>query len=219
MRTTAISLAAIIYLFSSGIPHYKWLGVTLIGWCGMQFAEMLLWLTNPMQGCTSMNTLITLTMVPAALVMQPLGSLFGSLYVIPWSESSPFRKLFIVGFTVAMLLLVGFGQFYNPDKLCTTVSPNGHLYWSTRTFTTHMKLDDMILYYTWAFLVIVPFLLFWNKNSISIVLLSSALLLGFFYGDLYTDSRASIWCYYTSYTSIIASLFLAMRQAGIYQIL
>ena len=40
LQTTTISLVSILYLLSSNIPHYQWLGIALIGWCGMQFDEL-----------------------------------------------------------------------------------------------------------------------------------------------------------------------------------
>jgi len=46
LRTSLISFIAIIYLLSSNIPYYNWIGITLIGWCIMQFVEFLLWTTN-----------------------------------------------------------------------------------------------------------------------------------------------------------------------------
>jgi len=42
LKTTLLSLAAIIYLLSSRIPHFQLIGAALIGWCGMQFAELCL---------------------------------------------------------------------------------------------------------------------------------------------------------------------------------
>ena len=42
LKTTVLSFFSIIYLLASGIPHFQWLGITLIGWCAMQFEELLL---------------------------------------------------------------------------------------------------------------------------------------------------------------------------------
>ena len=50
-----------------------------------------------------------------------------------------------------------------------------------------------------------------------IILLFLTPLFGFIYG-LYTDGRPSIWCYYTSYTSIVASVLLFLQQTNIYKI-
>ena len=84
-KTTLYSLISIIVLLTSGVPHFQWLGVILIGWCGMQFDELLLWLTNPRKGCSAANKLITTTLIPLVLILQPLGSVLGSFFVKPWS--------------------------------------------------------------------------------------------------------------------------------------
>jgi len=52
LKTTLISFISIVYLLSSNIPHYQWLAIALIGWCGMQFDELLLWMTDPRKECT-----------------------------------------------------------------------------------------------------------------------------------------------------------------------
>ena len=41
LKTTLISFFSILYLLDSGIPHFQWLGITLIVWCAMQFDELL----------------------------------------------------------------------------------------------------------------------------------------------------------------------------------
>ena len=102
-KTSLYSLIAIVLLFQTNVPHFKWIGLTLIGWCGMQFAELLLWLTNPRKSCTPMNKLITLTLIPLVLLSQPLFGLFGSFFVKPWRECNQKRKLFIVGYSVLII--------------------------------------------------------------------------------------------------------------------
>ena len=77
-KTTLLSLVAIVVMLRSNVPHFMWIGLIMVGWCGMQFVEMLLWLTNPRKSCTPMNKLITLTLIPLVLVLQPLCALFGS---------------------------------------------------------------------------------------------------------------------------------------------
>ena len=122
LKTTTISLIAIVYLLSSGIPHFQWIGILLIGWCGMQFAELLLWMTKPRTQCTSWNKIITLTLIPLVLALQPLGSLWGSLYVIPWNKSTDFRKNFIIFYSILIVLAVCWSQFFNITKTCTIVT-------------------------------------------------------------------------------------------------
>jgi hypothetical protein len=214
LKTTAISLFAIIYLLTSNIPHFQWLGITLIGWCGMQFAELLLWLTDPRKGCTMWNKIITMTLIPFALILQPLGSLFGSLYVIPWNKSSDLRKNFIKFYSLFVILALSYTHFYKPEKICTTVTEQGHLFWNT-------KIDDnakhvIIRYVLWTLISFLPMGIFWNKNYLLLALILIMPTVGFITG-WWTDSRGSIWCHYTSYASIFASVCLFLHQSGIYK--
>ena len=219
IKTTMISFLAIIYLLSSNEPHYKWLAITLVGWCLMQFAELLLWLTNPRNGCTDFNKFITMTLIPFVLILQPLGPLFGSLYVIPWAKSSDFRKNFIVVYSAIVVLAVSYCHYYKPYKTCTTVTSDGHLYWSTSDPKLPDSIINIIIYFIWGLMISLPLFMFWNKNITIILALLLIPAFGFIYGLLNTDSRASIWCYYTSYTSAIASAFLLLKQVKIYDVL
>jgi hypothetical protein len=217
LKTTIISLFAIIYLLSSGIDHFQWIGIILIGWCGMQFGELLLWLTNPKKGCTIWNKIITILLITFFLILQPLGSLIGSLYVIPWNKSSKFRKNFIIYYSIFICLLVLSCRFINPYKLCTTVTPMGRLFWGTNKFKDY-AIHDYIIYFLWIFFIALPIILFWNKNDLAIILLWITPLIGFIYG-LYTEGKGSIWCYYTSYSSMVAIILLALYQLKIFNIL
>ena len=215
LKTTTISLIAIVYLLSSGIPHFQWIGILLIGWCGMQFAELLLWMTKPRTQCTSWNKIITLTLIPLVLALQPLGSLWGSLYVIPWNKSTDFRKNFIIFYSILIVLAVCWSQFFNITKTCTIVTVQGHLHWST---SPYIKIDKTyVVHFLWGFTILLPLLMFWNANIFMIMLLILTPLFGFIYG-LYTDGKPSIWCYYTSYTSIVASVLLLLHQTNLYRI-
>lgn len=217
LKTTAISFIAIVYLFSSNNPHFKWLAVALIGWCLMQFAELLLWLTEPRKGCTDMNKIITMTLIPFVLILQILGSLFGSLYVIPWAKSSDFRKNFIVLYSIIVICMYGYVQLYKPEKICAIVTKRGHLDWHTKSLVSE---SYRVTFFIIAFLMILlPMILFWDKSPIILFLLGLFPFFGFTYGLVYTDSPASIWCYYTSYMSIIASGLLFLKQTGMYNVL
>jgi hypothetical protein len=215
LKTTTISLVAIIYLLTSGIPHFQWIGFTLIGWCGMQFAELLLWKTNPRKQCTSWNKIITMTLIPLVLALQPLGSLWGSLYAIPWNKSTDFRKKFIVFYSIFIILAVCYAHFFDISKTCTIVTAQGHLHWNTAPYIKYGY--DYTVYFIWAFMIMLPLLLFWNKSIIMLLLLFLTPLFGFIYG-MYNDGKPSIWCYYTSYASIVASVLLFLQQTNIYKI-
>jgi len=214
LKTTTISFLSILYLMTSNIPHFQWLGVALIGWCGMQFDELLLWLTNPRKGCTKWNQLITMTLIPFTLASQPLFAMWGSLYVFPWKTLSPVKKQIMIAYTVFCSLIVAFWYYYKPDKTCTTVTPKGHLSWVTSNYVSKSKLFTPL----WALLIALPLLVLWNKNYMLLFLLGILPFIGYQYGK-YTDAQGSIWCYYTSYTSIIASVALFLKQTKLYAII
>ena len=207
-------------MLSSGIPYFQWIGVTLIGWSLMQFAEMLLWLTNPRKGCTFWNKVITMTLIPFSLFLQPLGSVWGSTFVFPWDKSSLPRKNFMVIYTLFMAAIIYREHFWIPTKYCTTVTDEGHLYWYT-VKDGEKKPKDLLfysLYYGWLVLIVLPLFMFWNKSLILPLLLMITPSIGFYYG-LKSDSAGTIWCYYTSYASVIAIICLFMQQNGIYDFL
>jgi hypothetical protein len=217
-KTALFSLIAIIVMFRSNVQHFKWIGLIMVGWCGMQFAELLLWLTNPRKSCTPMNKLITLTLIPLVLATQPIFALVGSFFVKPWSVCSTGRKQFIVGYSmvVTVALLVYF--YKDAEKYCTTVTPEGHLHWWLTKFTPKYETDNLIQYYMWLFLLAFPIFSLWDISYKAIIAICILPLFGFIYG-LRTDSKGSIWCHYTSYTSIISLIMYGLYKFKIYNIL
>lgn len=214
-KTTLLSLTSIIILLRSNVPHFKWIGAILIGWCGMQFAELLLWLTNPRKSCTPMNKLITLTLIPFILLLQPIGAILGSFFVKPWSDCSQPRKIFIL-LCVAISFIMIFYFYSDPQKYCTTVSPNGHLNWWLN-FKSEKSMDYIRNYYCWLFAICFPLLL-WDISYKAIVAITIIPFAAFFIG-LKTDSSASIWCHYTSFTSVVALTLYGLYKFNIYNIL
>ena len=217
LKTSAISFVAIVYLLSSGIPHFQWFGTALAGLCAMQFAEYLLWSEEPDKSCTDRNKLITTTLVPTALFLQGLSTLYGSMFVFPWASSSSGRKTFIIAYTLLVAAVVSIGNFYNVTKECTIVTDQGHLDWG-RHVGSAMSFRASLMFYTWGLVIFGPFIL-WNRSYLSIAGFLALPLFGFLYGRYATDSQASIWCYYTSWSSILAAIGLFLKQAGIYDVL
>jgi hypothetical protein len=214
-KTTLYSLITIIILLRSGVPHFQWLGVILIGWCGMQFDELLLWLTNPRKGCTPINKLITVTLIPLVLILQPLGSIIGSFFVKPWNQSSQTRKLFIVLYSVMIIVTMLYMFFSNRHTLCANVTPNGHLNW---WLNKKYVFSSELFYFLWGIGILLPLLLLWNASYKLIFVITLLPLFGYNYG-ITTDSKASIWCYYTSFTSIVSLIAYGLFKFNIYNIL
>jgi hypothetical protein len=209
IKTSLISFLAIIYLLSSGIQKFMHLGYILIGWCGMQFAEALLWKTEPYSGCTLANQMITLVIIPLVLMAQPLGSIWGA-------TCSKDIKIKYSVFVVATLLIYNFGilPLLYPFKSCTVVTPQGHLDWNTvetPKYSTGFNLRALLMTVIWGAIILYPFFKYWTgKNAWLIPLIPT---IGAFY-SVFTDSPGSIWCYYTSYGSYVAAGALLLHQLG-----
>ena len=215
-KTSLYSFIAIVVLLHSNVPHFKWIAMIMVGWCGMQFTELLLWLTNPRKSCTMINTLITVTIIPLIVLSQALLPLFGSFYVKPWSSCSKNRKLFIAVFAIIASLTLFIIFFHKPKKYCTVVTNEGHLDWWL--FLYNPQKYNKNYFYLWLILTIFPTLMLWDISYKAIISICIIPLFGFFYGFT-TDSSASIWCYYTSFMSIVSLLIYGLYKFKIYNIL
>ena len=140
------------------------------------------------------------------------------LFVKPWSECNQKRKLFIVLYAVLATVVVLVYFYKDPEKYCTTVTPEGHLHWWLTNFNPNYEKDNLILYYMCMAIIFIPILMLWNVTFKAIIAISILPLFGFIYG-LRTDSKGSIWCHYTSYTAIIAILIYILYKFKIYNIL
>jgi hypothetical protein len=145
-------------------------------------------------------------------MFQPLGTLLGSLFIQPWRTSSPFRKRFLLWFSAFVVAAVVVFTVYFRDKSCTIVTKQYHLHWHTYKYDA--KNRDWGIYAVWALVIVLPLLMYWDKSWLFMSILLMMPLFGFLYGYFYTDSKASLWCFYTSYTSVIAAAALAARQLG-----
>ena len=210
IKTTTISLISIVYLLTSNIPKFKWLGITLIGWCSMQAAEAVLWYTQPDKSCTKLNKFITMTFIPIILIMQGLGSLYGSLYVNPWSTLSKNYKLFFIVYTILMISIIVYSQYGNIKSMCTTVTRNGHLNWGTSKSSKVMSHTPIIL--SMVVILGIPLLVLW-KNKLELIIYFLVPFLGALY-SLTTDSPGSVWCYYTSFSSVIFAFMLLLHTVA-----
>jgi len=94
-----------------------------MGITAMQWVEGLLWLDGPMpHGLT--NQLLTVGLIPLALLAQAWGPLLGSTFDLPVRRRRlPFFLLLIVGLTTVVLARA----IHQPTY--TQVTPQGHLNW------------------------------------------------------------------------------------------
>lgn len=208
IKTSVLSLASCIYLYTSGIAKFKWLSVTLLGWSAMQFAEAILWYTEPDKKCTYLNKIITLTLIPFILILQSIGTVLGSFYVIPWNTLSNENKLAYIIFFIIVVASIFNYQFTVINNVCTTVTNDGHLDWSTYKKTI---LTQNI--FVMSFMIALPLFTLWENKS-ELLALFIIPITGALYG-LSTDSPGSVWCYYTSFSSIIFALKLYLFKKGI----
>ena len=220
-KTTLISLIAVIVLLQSNVTHFKWIALSLVGWCVMQFNELLLWLTNPRKECTDANKFITLVLTPLVILLQSLGTVLGSFFVKPWKECSQNRKLFIVVYSLVVTFGLLFLFFRKIEKTCTVVTKSGHLHWFLTKYipstSTDYDYNYLMIYSIWLIVTLIPFLL-WDVSYKIIIVLCIIPIVGFFYG-IKTDSAASIWCHYSSYTSIVGLIIYGLYKFNIYNIL
>jgi len=216
-KTSLFSLVAIIVLFTSNVPHFKWIAIMLISWCSMQVGELLLWLTNPRKSCTSMNKLITLTLIPLILLSQPLLVIFGSFYLKPWSQCSDNRRMLILGYFIIVTIVFLYYFFENPTKYCTTVTKQGHLNWLLK-INEDPRIEMPYGYYAWVVAIIVPAFLLWDISYKALFAVFLIPFIGFIY-SFKTDAKSSIWCYYCSYSSIVMLILYGLYKFKIYNIL
>jgi hypothetical protein len=213
LMTSGFSFIAIIYLLTSGIPKFQYLGVVLIGWCIMQFAEALLWMTNPVK-CTLTNKLITLILIPIVLALQPLGAVWGSLFLEPWDKN----KKFIILYTIFIISIIFIhrhiiNRYFTKYKDCTVITPEGHLDWTTSVSSNDkFNIVNIFLMILWLGIIAYPLFKFWNGKRLwpFYVIPVCGLFIGFF-----TDSPGSIWCHITSYGSLSAIILLFLHKRGI----
>ena len=111
------------YLLRRDNPRLKWSAVALMGITAMQLVEAVLWLDGPTpQG--SLNQLVTIGLIPLALLSQAWGPLLGSAFDRPVHQRRlSFFLLLIVGLTMVVAARV----IYQPVH--TQVTPDGHLNW------------------------------------------------------------------------------------------
>jgi len=188
------------YLLRRDNPRLKWGAVALMGITAMQWTEAVLWLDGP-KPHGIVNQLVTIGLIPLALLAQAWGPLFGSTFDRPVRERRvPFYFLLILGLA---LVVVG-RAVYQPTH--TQITPEGHLNWYS---PQNPPVFVAWAYGLWAVVIGVPFLLWWRPfwQSIAIV----------FWGWLWaiiafliSDSAASYWCFFVTFYAAFVLVYSFM---------
>ncbi len=213
MRTTAICFNATSSLLAGGCsygvaayilrrdkPRLKFAAVGLMGITAMQWVEGALWVDGPVPHGV-VNQVLTIGLIPLALVVQAWGPLLGSTFVMPVRERRvPFYLLLIVG----LAIVVASRTLYQPTY--TQVTPQGHLNWWS---PQNPPVFSPWAYGLWGLVIGAPFLLWWRPFWQSVLIVSW----GWFWATLsfiYTDSAASYWCFFVSFYAAFVLIYALM---------
>jgi hypothetical protein len=185
------------YLLRRDNPRLKWAGVALMGITAMQWVEGALWLDGPTSDGFA-NQLLTVGLIPLALLAQSWGPLLGSLFFLPVQRRrAPFYLLLLLGLSIIVLARV----IYQPTY--TQVTPQGHLnWWSPR----NPPVFSPWAYGLWALVIGAPFLLWWRPFWQSLLIVSW----GWGWATLsylVTDSAASHWCFFISFYAVFVLVY------------
>ena len=177
---------AAVYLLRRDHPRLRWSAIALMGITAMQWVEGMLWLDGPAPH-GSLNQLLTVGLIPLALLAQPWGPLLGSTFDRPVrGRRLPFFLLLIAGLTIVVAARV----IYQPTY--TQVTPQGHLnWWSPRNPPVYSPWA----YGLWAAVIGAPFLLWWRPFWQGLLIVSWGWLWAVV-SFLLTDSAASHWCFF-----------------------
>jgi hypothetical protein len=188
------------YLLRRDHPRLRWSAVALMGITAMQWVEGLLWLDGPVPHGL-VNQLLTVGLIPLALLAQAWGPLLGSTFDLPVRRRRlPFFLLLIVGLTTVVLARV----LYQPTY--TQVTPQGHLnWWSPR----NPPVFAPWAYGFWGAVIGAPFLFWWRPFWQSLLIVSWGWLWALA-SFVLTDSAASHWCFFVSFYAAFVLIYSFM---------
>lgn len=200
MLAGGCAFGAAAYLLRRDHPRLKWGGVALAGITAMQWVEGALWLDGP-RPHGAVNQLLTIGLIPLALLVQAWGPLFGSAFDQPVRQRRvPFYGLLILGLTIVVAARV----IYHPTY--TQVTPQGHLNWWS---LQNPPFYPAWAYGLWAAVIGAPFLLWWRPlwQALAIVSWGWAWAIVSY---LLTDSAASHWCFFVSFYAAFVLIYASM---------
>jgi len=188
------------YLLRRENPRLKWGAIALMGITAMQLVEGALWLDGPKPHGV-VNQVLTVGLIPLALLAQAWGPLLGSTWALPVrGRRLPFYLLLIVGLTI----VIAARAVYQPS--CTQVTPAGHLNWWS---PQNPPVFSPWAYGLWGAVIGAPFLFWWRPFWQSLLIVSW----GWFWATvsfIITDSAASHWCFFVSFYAAFVLIYAVM---------
>ena len=190
------------YLLRRDNPRLKWGAVALMGITAMQWTEAVLWLEGP-KPHGIVNQLVTIGLIPLALLAQAWCPLFGSAFDRPVRERRvPFYFLLILG----LVFVVVVPSVYQPTH--TQITPEGHLNWYS---PQNPPVFVAWAYGLWAVVIGAPFLLWWRPFWQSIAIVSWGWLWAII-AFLISDSAASYWCFFVTFYAAFVLVYSFMAS-------
>jgi hypothetical protein len=188
------------YLLRRDHPRLKWSGIALIGITAMQWVEGALWLNGPTPHGI-VNQILTVVLIPLALLAQPWRPLLGSAFDRPLrGRRWAFFALLLLGLATVVIARI----VYQPTH--TQVTSHGHLnWWSPR----NPPQFPLWAYSFWGLLIGTPFLLWWRPLWQSLLIVSWGWIFAAI-GYAFTDSAASYWCFYVSFYAVFVLVYAMM---------
>jgi hypothetical protein len=188
------------YLLRRANPRLRWSAVALMGITAMQWVEGLLWLDGPTPHGL-INQVLTVGLIPLALLAQAWGPLLGSMFEVPVrGRRVSFFLLLIVGLTIVVLARVVYQPTY------TQVTPERHLNWySPRNPPVFVPWA----YGLWAVVIGAPFLFWWRPFWQSLLIVSWGWLWAVV-SFVLTDSAATHWCFFVSFYAAFVLIYSFM---------
>lgn len=191
---------AAAYLLWRDHPRLKWGGVVLAGITAMQWVEGFLWLDGPTPH-GAVNQLLTIGLIPLALLVQAWGPLLGSTFDVPIrGRCVLFYGVLILGLTIVVVARV----VYHPTH--TQVTPGGHLNWWS---LENPPIFPAWAYGLWAATIGLPFLLWWRPFWQAAMIVSWGWMWAII-SYLITDSAASHWCFFVSFYAAFTLIYAFM---------
>jgi hypothetical protein len=174
--------------------------VALMGITAMQWTEAVLWINGPLPH-GMLNQLVTIGLIPLALLAQAWGPLLGSTFDRPVRERRvPFYFLLILSLAIVVVVRI----VYQPTH--TQITPTGHLNWYS---AQNPPVFVAWAYGLWAVVIGAPFLLWWRPvwQGIMIVLWGWLWAIVAF---LISDSAASYWCFFVTFYAAFVLVYSFM---------